>query len=82
MAELPQRRLAYELRIAIDRAVRSPQPRFIDKVVKLVQENPRGMKSQHVLHNLGVGRREALAQFVPTQNGRSLAAKEVEHEEA
>ena len=61
MAEIPQRRLAYELRIAIDRCIRSPgDARFMDRLVSLVDENPRGVWSTHVQHNLGVTRRSWL----------------------
>jgi hypothetical protein len=81
MAELPQRKLAYELRIAIDRAMRSPQPRFLRKVTQLVEENPRGAGSRHVTHNLGRGRRAYLARLAASQNGHSLA-REGHDEEA
>lgn len=82
MAELPQRKLAYELRIAVDRAMRSPQPRFVRRVRQLVEENPKGMKSRHVTHNLGVARRAYVARLVASQDGRSLAAVEEPDEEA
>lgn len=72
MPELPQRRLAYELRIAIDRAMRSPQPRHINKLLHLLAANPRGVQSSHVQHNLGVARRAYVAQLVPTQTDRSF----------
>jgi hypothetical protein len=47
--------LAYELRIAIDRAQRLP--RYLEAVYTLVEENPRGTASSHVRHNLGARRR-------------------------
>ena len=61
-----------ELRIAIDRAMRSPQPRWLKAVAALVHENPRGWESSHVRHNVGEARRAFVAQVVTTQ-GRSLA---------
>lgn len=55
--ELTQRELAYRLRIAIDRAMRDPQPRWLSAVEKLLVANPRGISSAHVTHNLGEARR-------------------------
>lgn len=53
---LPQRVLLYELKRAIDRARHSPQPRWVEAALKLVEENPNGMKSKHITHNLGAER--------------------------
>lgn len=62
--ELPQRILAYELRIAIDRCMRSSDQRFVERLQRLVGDNPRGVWSSHVQHNLGVARRAWLARHV------------------
>ena len=58
--QLPQRVLLYELKRAIDRARHSPQPRWVEAVDALVEENPNGMKSKHITHNLGAARLEWL----------------------
>jgi hypothetical protein len=58
MPKIPQRRLAYELRIAIDRCMRQPgERRFRDRLMRLIEENSDGVWSSHVQHNLGVTRR-------------------------
>jgi hypothetical protein len=72
MTEVPQRRLAIELRIAIDRAMRHESPRWVSAVRHLVRDNPHGVASSHVTHNLGVARRAWLARVVPTPDA-SLA---------
>lgn len=51
--ELPQRQLAQELRFAIDDARRSGR---INRVRQLLEDNPRGSSSSHVVHNLGPDR--------------------------
>jgi hypothetical protein len=63
MTEIPQRELAIRLRIAIDRAMAEPTARWLAAVARLVQENPRGVASSHVTHNLGAARRAWLARF-------------------
>lgn len=60
---MPQRRLSYELRIAIDRCMRSDDRRYGDRLRSLLDDNPRGVWSSHVQHNLGGARRAWLAEF-------------------
>lgn len=48
--EIPQRRLALELRFAIDDARRTGRT---TQVLRLVKENPQGWRANHVTHNLG-----------------------------
>lgn len=72
MTELPQRKLAVELRIAIDRAMRSPQQRWYEAIAKLIYENPNGWGSSHVTHNVGEARRAFVAQLLASPRGRSL----------
>jgi len=60
---LTQRELLNELRVAVDRAMRDPQPRWVEAVVTLRRDNPRGMRSSHITHNLGEPRRTWLAQL-------------------
>lgn len=70
---MPQRRLSYELRIAIDRCVRSDDRRYGERLVRLVEANPRGVWSSHVQHNLGVSRRTWLVAFA-ARNSLRVAA--------
>jgi len=63
MTEMTQRRLAIELRIAIDRAMRHESPRWVNAVRRLVRDNPHGVASSHVAHNLGAARRAWLARL-------------------
>ena len=72
MTELPQRVLAVKLRTAIDRAMRHPSSRWRFQVWWLMEQNPRGSRSSHVLHNLGAARRAWLAQLDTTAGTRSL----------
>ena len=70
MSEMPQRRLALELRLAIDRA--QLDPRAVKGVRRLVRKNPRGSTASHVTHNLGPKRRAWLARLDATEAARSL----------
>jgi hypothetical protein len=56
MNELPQRRLALELRYAIDIARRVNSEASYARVKELIAGNPHNVRSRHVEHNLGVGR--------------------------
>lgn len=56
MTELSQRRLALELRYAIDLERKQPTAAHFAKVRQLVEQNPVNVASRHVNHNLGVGR--------------------------
>jgi hypothetical protein len=59
---IPQEQLAYELRRAIDRAVRRPwDTPTLELIARLIAENPRSVRSIHVMHNLGAARCEWLA---------------------
>jgi hypothetical protein len=66
MAEpFTQRRLSIELRYGIDLTRLSQRRgwRYVglrDGVIKLIEAHPQGMKSRHVLHNLGKERLEWL----------------------
>lgn len=53
---LSQRRLALELRTAIDVAIRLPRQDHIDKVKALMEDHPHGSTSRHIEHNLGDAR--------------------------
>lgn len=59
---MTQKALSYELRLAIDRARRSP--RYERALTELVQANPHSSFSSHVRHNLGVQRQEWLLAFL------------------
>ena len=56
MTAMPQRRLSHELRYLIDMAKRGGREVDLDKIRVLVADNPRAMRSEHVLHNLGLRR--------------------------
>lgn len=53
LTEIPQRRLALELRFWIDYTMR--RPTFANKTVLrlMIEDNPTGWASSHVQHNLG-----------------------------
>lgn len=70
---LPQQELLYRLRAAIDTAVQYPSPKNVERAVRLAVEHPRGMRSSHVSHNLGVRRWEWLA-----ANGVTIVGESVE----
>ena len=52
----PQRRLALELRYAIDIARKQPSVTNAAKVAELIDSHPHGFLSSHVQHNLGQAR--------------------------
>lgn len=54
--ELTQRRLALELRYAIDVARKADSDASYDRVRKLIRGNPVNVRSRHVEYNLGVER--------------------------
>lgn len=58
--EMPQRRLALELRYAIDVEIKHPTSVNFEKVRQLVTQNRYGVTTRHVEHNLGVARMEWL----------------------
>ena len=59
---LSQRMLVYELKHAIDRCVRRPWDAMARRHLEdVVRGNPHGVRSRHVLYNIGRGRREWLA---------------------
>lgn len=58
--ELPQRRLALELRYAIDVERKKPTNASFQRVRSIIEAHPRGVTSRHVEHNLGVARMEWL----------------------
>lgn len=58
--ELPQRQLAQELRFAIDDARRSGRT---TQLARLLEDNPRGVRSTHVQYALGQDRRRWLEAF-------------------
>ena len=58
---MPQKELLLRLRAAIDTATQYPTQEHTDKAVKLAVDHPRGMRSSHVSHNLGVSRWEWLS---------------------
>jgi hypothetical protein len=62
---LSQRRLVYELRIAIDRArnaqTAADHATATKEVDALIRDNPTSTQSGYVLHNIGTSRREWLA---------------------
>lgn len=47
-----QRTLIYELKYEIDRAIRTPAPHLVARVIQLVTENPHGVRTKFVLYNL------------------------------
>jgi hypothetical protein len=55
---MAQKRLALELRFEVDHARRYPHDRVqaIKRMIRLASENPVGIRSRHVEHNLGVER--------------------------
>lgn len=57
-----QRRLVYELRALIDRG-------RMEEAASVASAHPRGMRSRHVIHNLGRARARAL--LVHTEAARS-----------
>lgn len=70
MRELPQRQLVYELRVAIDRVMRSPgDKRFEKALLRMIEANPKGTWSSHVQYNLGATRREWLRCFIALAEG-------------
>jgi hypothetical protein len=77
-----QRQLLYELRHAIDRAMRRPSDtQAIARVQQLLAENPRSASSSHVTHNLGIARRAWLAHLPSSPEGRSLGRFSTEKHE-
>jgi hypothetical protein len=59
---LPQRLLAIELRTEVDRARRRPwDSNALRRALGLAQDNPQGLRSEHVRHNVGVARLAWLA---------------------
>jgi len=65
---LSQRRLVYELRVAIDRARDAHTPAAhagaVKEVESLIEANPYSIQSRYVTHNIGAKRREWLAPLV------------------
>ena len=63
---LSQRRLVFELRIAIDRArnaqTAAAHRSAIEEVDHLLRTNPTSAQSGYVMHNIGASRREWLAE--------------------
>ena len=79
---MSQRRLVYELKIAIDRAIRMPQPRYMEAVLRLVDRDPHAAASTHVRYNLGVARRTWVdALLVTREEGHSLQRRSDGQEE-
>jgi hypothetical protein len=70
---MSQRRLALELRFQIDHARKYPKdaPRAKQRVLKLVEDHPRGMASQHVQHNLGEARSRWLRSLLDERRSRN-----------
>ena len=66
---LPQRLLAIELRMAIDRATRRPSDtQAVELALELAHSHPRAMRSSHVRRNVGRARLAWLAcQVAATQ---------------
>lgn len=68
---LSQRRLVYELRVAIDRVrnaqTASTHTSALKEVERLVDQNPSSVQSRFVIHNLGAARRAWLADFTTTR---------------
>ena len=78
--KLSQRRLDLELRVAIDRLI-DFQPRDdlsarITDLERLLDENPAGCFSSHVLHNLGVRRRAWLHSYLGSRDANLQAHPE------
>jgi hypothetical protein len=60
MERVPQRVLVHELKRAIDLIPRG-DPGATKRILHLASENPRSVRSRHVLHNLGSARVATLA---------------------
>jgi len=69
---MPQTELLHRLRAAIDIAIKAPSKVNIDKALALAIDHPRGMRSSHVSHNLGVRRWEWLGKRGVTFVGESV----------
>lgn len=69
---LSQRRLVYELRIAIDSARNAHSAAAHKSAVKAVEDlvaaNPYSVQSKYVVHNIGTTRREWLSPLVATSS--------------
>jgi hypothetical protein len=53
--------LSYELKYEIDRVIRTPAPHLVARVIRLVTDNPHGVRTKFVLHNLGKTRNRWLS---------------------
>jgi hypothetical protein len=67
---LPQRELVLELIFQIDsaRAIPKDKPNAVERIRELIRDHPNGMRSKHVLRNLGDGRQQWLTVEVPGWN--------------
>lgn len=65
---LPQRRLVFELKVAIDRADRTGRQQDIDYAIRLASTNVSAMRTKYVRHNIGKARLIWLAGYVAEVN--------------